>query len=53
MRIFCNKNRVSFTLGVHQYIYQYIRALYFILVVSTAHSILKRKNYCIFAIFLS
>jgi len=41
MRIFYNKNRLLFTLGVHQY--TYIRVLYFILVVSTAHSIVKRK----------
>ena len=42
MRTFCNKNRVSFTLGVYQYTYKY-QALYFILVVSTVHSIVKRK----------
>jgi len=41
MRTFCNKNRVSSTLGVHQY--TYTRLLYFILVVSTVHSIVKRK----------
>ena len=41
MITFCNKNRLSFTLGVHQY--TYIRVLYFILLVSTVRSIVKRK----------
>jgi len=41
MRTLGNRNRVSFTLGVHQY--TYIRVLHFILVVSTVHSIVKKK----------
>jgi len=42
MRTFCNKNRVSFTLGFANTQIN-IRILYFILVVSTVHSIVKRN----------
>ena len=42
MRTSCNKNRVSFTLGVTN-THINIRVLYLILVVSTVHSIVKRK----------